>query len=98
MTPMKQFMHLATPEEQTDLATAIGSTRNHLYQLAGGHRKASADMAGRIEQATAAFSKSTKGRLPTIYRTDLCAACQSCEYARKCLGGRAVVSELPILP
>ncbi len=97
MTPMKQLMHLATPEEQTELATAIGTTRNHLYQLAGGHRKASADMAGRIEDATTALHKASRGRLPRIYRTDLCAACQSCEYARKCIGGRAIVSELPIL-
>lgn len=97
MTPMKHFMTIATPGEQQQLADKIGTTRAMLYQWAGGHRKASAEMAGHIESATAAMNRSSKGRLPRIYRTDLCAACQGCSYAKKALGGRATVSELPIL-
>ncbi len=64
-----------------------------LYQYAGGHRKASAERAGEIE-ATAAQMSPT---LPGLYRTDLCEACRACQYAAKCLGSRAVVSEFPIV-
>lgn len=97
ITPMKQFMHLATPEEQSSLASKAGTSRAMLYQWAGGHRNASAAMAGQIEHATQQLNKSSKGRLPIILRTDLCEACQTCSYARKALGSRALVSELPII-
>lgn len=94
---MKAWMQAATADEQIALAERIGSSRGMLYQYAGGHRQASADMAGRIEDATAAMHKASKGRLPKVVRTDVCAACRSCQYAAKCLGERAVVSEFPIV-
>lgn len=94
---MQVWMAAATPEEQTLLAVNAGTTRGHLYQLAGGHRQASAVMAGKIEAATAEMHKHSKGRLPRVVRTDLCEACRSCQYAAKCLGQRAVVSDFPIV-
>lgn len=97
LNPMQVWMTAATPEEQTLLAVKAGTTRGHLYQLAGGHRQASAVMAGKIEAATAEMHKHSKGRLPKVVRTDLCEACRSCQYAAKCLGQRAVVSEFPIV-
>lgn len=97
ITPMKAWMSAATPDEQHLLANRVGTTRGMLYQLAGGHRQASADMAGRIEAAASAMHKASKGRLPAIVRTDICAACRSCQYAAKCLGERAVVSDFPIV-
>jgi len=97
ITPMRAFMAAATPDEQNVLASRSGTTRGHLYQLAGGHRQASAELAGRIEAATAAMHKASKGRLPAIVRTDLCEACRGCQYAAKCLGERAVVSDFPIV-
>lgn len=90
-------MSAATADEQTLLATNAGTTRGHLYQLSGGHRQSSAIMAGKIEAATAEMSRASKGRLPRVYRTDLCEACRSCQYAAKCLGTRAVVSDFPIV-
>lgn len=95
--PMAVWMAAATADEQTMLAGKAGTSRGHLYQLAGGHRQASATMAGRIEGATAEMHKASKGRLPRVYRTDLCEACRACQYAAKCLGSRAVVSEFPIV-
>ena len=97
ITPMKAWMATATADEQETLAKRVGTTRGQLYQLAGGHRQASADMAGRIESATAEIAKASRGRLPRVYRTDLCEACRGCQYAAKCLGSRAVVSDFPIV-
>lgn len=97
ITPMRAWMAAATPDEQALLAERAGTTKGHLYQLAGGHRQASAELAGRIEAAAAQMHKASKGRLPLVVRTDLCAACRSCQYAAKCLGERAVVSEFPIV-
>ena len=90
-------MSAATVEEQETLATRVGTTRGMLYQYAGGHRTASAERAGAIERATAEMHRASKGRLPKVYRTDLAEACLTCEYAQKCLGAKAVVSEFPIV-
>jgi hypothetical protein len=68
-----------------------------LYQYAGGHREVSAARAGQIEAATRAMARASKGRLQPIYRTDLVQACRDCEYAQRCLGPRAVVSDFPIV-
>lgn len=90
-------MAAATIAEQQLMAQKAGTTRGMLFQLAGGHRQASADLAGRIEAVTVSMHKASKGRLPEVVRTDLCAACRVCQYAHKCLGDRAVVSEFPIV-
>lgn len=97
ITSIKAWMAAATADEQHLLASKIGTTRGQLYQLAGGHRQASADMAGRIESATTEMAKASKGRLPVVYRTDVCQACRECQYAAKCLGSRAIVSDFPIV-
>jgi DNA-binding transcriptional regulator YdaS (Cro superfamily) len=97
ITPMRAWMAAATADEQETLARHVGTTRGNLYQYAGGHRDASAARAGAIEAATAEMHKHSKGRLPKVYRTDLCEACRSCQYAAKCLGPRAVVSDFPIV-
>jgi hypothetical protein len=97
ITVMRSWMSAATPNEQELLAAKVGTTRGMLYQLSGGHRQTSASMAGKIEAATAEMHKHSKGRLPKVYRTDLCEACRECQYAAKCLGARAVVSDFPIV-
>jgi DNA-binding transcriptional regulator YdaS (Cro superfamily) len=94
---MKAWMSAATSAEQEMLAEKVGTSRGHLYQLAGGFRQTSAEMAGRIEEATIEMHKLSKGRLPKVFRTDTCAACRQCSYAQKALGARAVTSEFPIL-
>ncbi len=97
ITPMKAWMSAATTAEQELLAAKAGTSRGMLFQLAGGHRQASAALAGKIEHVALDMAKASKGRLPIVTRTDLCAACQQCQYAAKCLGERAVVSEFPIV-
>jgi hypothetical protein len=97
ITSMKAWMAAATVDEQELLAQKVGTTRGMLYQMAGGHRQASAARAGAIEKASAEMHKASKGRLPKIYRTDLSEACLQCEYAQKCLKGQAIVSEFPIV-
>ena len=94
---VKQWMSLATPEEQQLLAERAGTSRGYLYQLAGGHRQASAELGAAIERETKVMARASKGRLPAVYRTDIVSACRACEFAQKCLGERAVVSEFPIV-
>lgn len=97
ITPMRNWMAAATVDEQELLAQRIGTSRGMLYQMAGGHRNASAERAQAIERETRLMSRASKGRLPVVYRTDLCEACRSCDFARRCLGEKAVVSEFPIV-
>lgn len=97
ITPMRNWMAAATVDEQELLAQRIGTSRGMLYQMAGGHRNASAERAQAIERETRLMARASKGRLPVVYRTDLCEACRSCDFARRCLGEKAVVSEFPIV-
>lgn len=97
ITALKAWMQAATPDEQEVLAEAVGTSRQMLYQYAGGHREVSAGRAGQIEAATKAMARASRGRLPAILRTDLCEACRGCAYAQRCLGQRAVASEFPIV-
>lgn len=94
MNPMKHWMRAATAQQQADLAQRAGTSRQYLYHLAGGFRDASPELAARIERAALAMRRERGGRgLPELYRTDLNTACRDCEYAQRCLKGRAVVSE-----
>lgn len=97
ITPLRVWMRAATQDERELMAQRAATTVGGLRQIANGHRQASADMAGRIEAASAVMAKASKGRLPKIVRTDICAACRACQYAAKCLGERAVVSDFPIV-
>lgn len=98
ITPLRAFLRASTPEEREALAAAAGTTLGQLNQLAGGHRSASADLAGRLETGIALLRRTaaTKKRLPEVVRTDLCAACRDCPYAAKVLKGRVITSEFPI--
>lgn len=86
---MKVWMAAASTEEQVAMATMAGTTRGMLYQYAGGFRKCSSERAASIERATQSMHKTSKGRLPVIYRTDLSEACKACHFAQKCLGTKA---------
>jgi hypothetical protein len=97
ITPLRAWMRAATPDERQILAKRVGTSVGMLQQYAGGYRLVTASVAGAIEDATAAMHRASKGRLPTVVRTDMCAACRACPYAAKCLGERAVVSDFPIV-
>ncbi len=97
ITAVKRWMQLATADEQELLAARAGTSRGQLYQLAGQHRQASPAKAFAIERASKELHKASKGRLPIIWRTDLVESCRQCEFAQKCLGSVATVSEFPIV-
>lgn len=97
MSIFKQWMRVATAEEQEILAKRVGTTRSYLYHIAGDFRSASPELARQIEHATAELHKKSGGRLPRIYRTDLAKACAECEFAQKCLGAAAVRAEFPLV-
>lgn len=80
---LRKWMTAASPAEQNELAKRAGTTRNYLYQLSGGHRTASAELAGTIEIASIAL-RLKNAALPLIDRMSLCAACAACPYAKKC--------------
>jgi len=103
MNPLKVWMKAATTAQQADLAARAGTTRPYLYHLSADMDKAYArsadpELAARIEQASLAMAKETKGALPEVYRTDLNKTCRGCEFAAKCLGPIAVRSNFEILP
>lgn len=97
MNIFKTWMRAATPEEQTMLAKAVGSSRKYLYQISGGFKRASAARGSAIEREAAKMHRASLGRLPLVYRTDLVEACRNCEFAQKCLGAAAVRADFPIV-
>lgn len=97
LTTMKLWMQAADPAQQFELAKRANTSRQYLYHLAGGFRDASAELAQRIEKASTEMHKETRGKLPKIYRTDLNAACRGCDFAQKCLGPKAIVSEFEFI-
>lgn len=91
------WMRAATADEQDLLAERAGTTRGQMYQLANGHRRASPSKAHAIANASQEMAKASKGRLPVLYVTDLCEACQGCPYAAQVLKDKAVRAEFPVV-
>lgn len=101
-TLLKTWMRLATPAEQEELAQRAGTKRSYLYHLSAEKTKAYSRepepaLAAAIERVTAEMHRTTKGRLPRIYRTDLVEACRQCEFAQRCLKGNAVRGDFPLV-
>lgn len=94
------WMRAATPDEQRLLAQKAGTTRAMLYQYANHlttKRRPSPEKAHAISAASIEMSKASRGRLPALYVTDLCAACQGCPYAQQVLKEKAVRAEFPVV-
>lgn len=49
---LRDWIRTHTPEQRTEAARRAGTSLGHLWQLAGGHRRASPDLAKRLEAAT----------------------------------------------
>lgn len=81
MTSLKQWLISATSEEITRLAKTAGTSRAYLYQLAVGHRKASAMSAGQVVDAANLIGTECS-RLPVLRRSELCDACRMCPHAK----------------
>lgn len=97
-TLIKQWIAVSTIDDLKALAHHAGTSTAYLYQLSGGFRQASPELAIAIERETERMHRETKGRLPRIYRTDLARACANCAFAHKCLGAAAVRSEFDVVP
>lgn len=102
MNQLRKWMRVATPEERQELADRAGTTIGNLHQISGSYRSGGrpqirSGLAIRIEQAARILQKENRD-LPSLVRTDLSPECADCEYARKCLGNRAVESDFAILP
>lgn len=87
-TPLHEWMRQATTAQQEELARRAGTTRAYLYQLSAGQAKAysrepTPAKAIAIEKAADKMAK--RYGLPRVLRTDLVAACRTCEFARHCL-------------
>ena len=90
-TVLKSWLQQASVPEQKALAQETGTKVPYLRHLGAGRRAASPGLARLIERATQQLHRSSKGRLPVIYRTDLAEACRHCEFAERCLGSVVVV-------
>lgn len=81
---LRAWMRAATTAQLDELAKRAKTSRNYLHQLAGGHRTAGAEIAGRIEEASRLMRVESRFTLPWIDRASLCPACAGCPYAGKC--------------
>lgn len=80
----KAWMHESTTDEKETVIAVADTSLAMLYQLASGHRKASADLAGRIVKGlTLVGKKRRKTPLPVVLRGDLCETCAKCSYYMK---------------
>ena len=83
-TSLPTWLASATTYEMDTLAKAAGTSRAYLYQLGYGTRRASADLASRLEKAAAVMHRKSKGRLPLLPRGEVCAACAECPFYKPC--------------
>lgn len=103
LTVLKTWLRAATAAEREQMAQRAGTSVQYLHHLAAGEetnykREPKPALAAAIERETIAMAKASKGRLPTVYRTDLVSACRACSFAVKCLGQDIVVrGEFPIV-
>lgn len=102
ITPLRAWLNVATIPERETLAKNAGTSAQYLAHLAVNddrlyRREPKPALAAAIERETKSMAKTSKGRLPVVWRTDLVTACRECEYARRCLGDTAVRSEFPVV-
>ena len=95
---LERFRELATTAERKELANTCGTSMEYLfYHVAKGRREPNPALAARIEEATIAMARSSKGRLPVVYRTEMNTACRGCKFAIRCLGDKAIAAEFEVL-
>ena len=68
---MCEFMRAASKSERAEVAAVCNGSVGYLYQVAGGHRHASAIMAVRLEEATRCVAERSGGRLAAVPRRSL---------------------------
>ena len=68
---MSEFLRGADKRERAEVAQVCNDSVGYLYQVAGGHRYASAIMAVRLEAATRRVAARSDGRLSAVPRRSL---------------------------
>ena len=82
----KSWMKESTIDEKRELAENAETSLSLLYQLSYGTRKASSELAGRIEKSAAAIAKRGRHKaLPELRRGDLAEACAKCQHYKDCV-------------
>jgi len=85
----KSWMKESTIEEKRELAAHAETSLSLLYQLSydpPNNRKASSELAGRIEKAAALIGKRKRHKpLPELRRGDLAEACAKCQHYKDCV-------------
>jgi hypothetical protein len=80
ISKFKAWMKESTIDEKRELADNAQTSLSLLYQLSYGTRKASSELAGRIEKASAGMNS----ELPVLKRGDLSEACARCSHYKEC--------------
>jgi len=81
----KEWMAKSTADEKKELAIKAKTSLGLLYQLDYGTRKASADLAGRIEHGVRSINRRKRhAPLPDVQRGDLCETCAKCKFYKDC--------------
>ena len=68
---LSHFLKIASKRERAEVAVVCNDSVSYLYQIAGKHRRASPQMAARIEQSTRRVASMTDGRLEAVPRASL---------------------------
>ncbi len=68
---LKHFLQITTKRERAEVAIVCNDSVSYLYQIAGKHRRASPQMAIRIEQLTRKVALKSNGRLEAVPRETL---------------------------
>ncbi len=68
---LRQFLRAATKRERAEVVVVCSDSISYLYQIAGGHRFASALLATRVEERTRRVAANTRGRLKAVPRESL---------------------------
>lgn len=68
---LKTFLQRATKRERAELASVCNDSVAYLYQIAGQHRRASPQMATRIERKSRQVAAQSGGRLELVPRESL---------------------------
>ena len=68
---LKHFLQIASKRERAEVASVCNNSVAYLYQIAGKHRRASPQMATRIERFTRKVASKSGGRLGAVPRETL---------------------------
>ena len=68
---LKHFLKMASKRERAEVACVCNDSVAYLYQIAGNHRRASPQMAIRIERYTRKVAAKSEGRLEAVPRESM---------------------------